>query len=135
MPVSLFYRKSVRNHRRDERLMKVLEPLHLEDPIRGTRRLTKELNKHEHDVGRDKIRSLMARMNMKTIYRVPVSSDDWVSAIKSLETVRISMDGKGRTLDNVYIERFYGTLKYEKLYIQSSSSPTELRKACKEFVY
>ena len=63
LPLSTFYHKSMRNHRRDERLMKVLDQLHLEDPTRGTRRLTKELNKLEHDVGRDNVRSLMARMN------------------------------------------------------------------------
>lgn len=32
------------------------------------------------------------------------------------EGVRISMDGKGRCLDNVWIERFWRSLKYEEIY-------------------
>jgi putative transposase len=32
--------------------------------------------------------------------------------------VRISMDGKGRALDNVFIERFWRSLKYEDIYVK-----------------
>jgi putative transposase len=31
--------------------------------------------------------------------------------------IRISMDGKGRALDNIYIERLWCSLKYEDIYI------------------
>ena len=36
-----------------------------------------------------------------------------------LETaaVRISMDGRGRALDNIFIERFWRSLKYEDIYL------------------
>lgn len=40
------------------------------------------------------------------------TSDEYIGYVKSLETVRISMDGKGRAIDNVYIERFFRTIKY-----------------------
>jgi putative transposase len=32
--------------------------------------------------------------------------------------VRVSMDGKGRCLDNVFVERFWRTVKYEDIYIR-----------------
>lgn len=36
--------------------------------------------------------------------------------------VRISMDGKGRCLDNVWIERFWRSLKYEEVYLNEYTS-------------
>ena len=33
--------------------------------------------------------------------------------------IRISMDGKGRWLDNVFIERLWRTLKYEEIYLRA----------------
>ena len=33
--------------------------------------------------------------------------------------VRISMDGKGRYLDNIFIERLWRTLKYECVYLHA----------------
>jgi len=32
--------------------------------------------------------------------------------------IRISMDGRGRWRDNVHIERFWRTVKYEDIYLQ-----------------
>jgi putative transposase len=46
------------------------------------------------------------------------TSNDW---LKQLETsqIKISMDGKGRAIDNVFIERFFRSLKYEEVYLNS----------------
>jgi len=33
--------------------------------------------------------------------------------------VRISMDGRGRALDNIFIERFWRSLKYEDVYLKN----------------
>jgi putative transposase len=41
--------------------------------------------------------------------------------------VRISMDGKGRALDNVFIERLWRTVKYEDVYLHDYTSPRETR--------
>ena len=43
------------------------------------------------------------------------TSDAYIGFIKSQETIKISMDGKGRATDNAYIERFFRTIKYDKL--------------------
>jgi len=41
--------------------------------------------------------------------------------------VRISMDGKGRALDNVFTERLWRTVKYEEVYLKDYASPREAR--------
>jgi putative transposase len=43
--------------------------------------------------------------------------------------VQISMDGKGRALDNIFTERFWRTVKYEEVYIHDYLSPREARQA------
>lgn len=63
------------------------------------------------------------------------TSDEYVDYVKSLETVRISMDGKGRALDNVYIERFFRTIKYEKIYLENPETGRELHKVCSQFIH
>lgn len=45
-----------------------------------------------------------------------------------------SMDGKGRWVDNVIIERWFRTLKVEHIYINEYSSPRELRAGIKGFI-
>lgn len=40
--------------------------------------------------------------------------------------IRISMDGKNRALDNVFIERFWRTVKYEEVYLNHYDSVWEL---------
>jgi putative transposase len=41
--------------------------------------------------------------------------------------VRISMDGKGRYLDNIFIERLWRSLKYEEVFIRAYGSVAEAR--------
>ena len=52
-----------------------------------------------------------------------------VPFLTELETlgVRISMDGKGRFLDNIFIERLWRSLKYEEVFIKAYGSPREAR--------
>jgi putative transposase len=42
--------------------------------------------------------------------------------------VQISMDGRGRWMDNVFIERLWRSLKYECVYLNDFETGTELRK-------
>ena len=41
--------------------------------------------------------------------------------------VRISMDGKGRFLDNIFVERLWRPLKYECVYLQAWETGSEAR--------
>ena len=48
--------------------------------------------------------------------------------------VKISMDGKGRALDNVFIERFWRTLKYDEVYLNDYESPAQARGCIGPFI-
>jgi putative transposase len=41
--------------------------------------------------------------------------------------VQISMDGKGRALDNIFVERLWRTVKYEEVYLHDYATPREAR--------
>jgi putative transposase len=41
--------------------------------------------------------------------------------------VRISMDGRGRAHDNIFVERLWRTVKYEEVYLHEYASPREAR--------
>ena len=42
--------------------------------------------------------------------------------------VKISMDGKGRYADNIFVERLWRTVKYEEVYLKAYANATEARK-------
>lgn len=223
---TLYYTPSMAKDK-DLEIMKELDRLYLEDPTRGTRRMSKELKKNGYQAGRYHVRTLMQIMRMKTVYCRPrttvidpakhkypyllrnlkidhsnqvwsldisyipmrrgfmyivaimdvysryilgwslsntmeaewvvdllrttvlqhgkpeiinsdqgsqFTSDEYVNYVKSLETVRISMDGKGRAIDNVYIERFWRTIKYDKLYLLELKTGHDVWQACEEFI-
>jgi putative transposase len=44
-------------------------------------------------------------------------------------SIQISMDGKGRALDNIFTERLWRTVKYEEVYLQSYATPREARQS------
>jgi putative transposase len=48
-------------------------------------------------------------------------------ALLQAADVQISMDGKGRALDNIFTERLWRTVKYEEVYLQSYATPREAR--------
>jgi putative transposase len=57
---------------------------------------------------------------------VQFSSADFVAVLES-RGIRISMDGKGRFLDNIFIERLWRSLKYEEVFIKAYGSVMEAR--------
>ena len=48
--------------------------------------------------------------------------------------VQISMDGKGRALDNIFVERLWRTVKYEEVYLHDYASPREARQGLSAYV-
>ena len=48
--------------------------------------------------------------------------------------ITISMNGKGRSIDNIAIERFFRTLKYEEVYIKEYENVKELRAGIRNFI-
>ena len=204
---------------RDLGLMRRLDELHLELPFYGSRKLTRELQKQDHDVGRRHVVTLMRRMGIEAIYRRPrtsipareatirpyllgnltihranqvwasditylpmahgflylvaildvasrkvlafrlsntltadfcvealeealakfgapeifntdqgsqFTSEEWIQVLEDAG-VAISMDGKGRWIDNVFIERLWRSVKYEEVYLHGYANCTEAR--------
>ena len=48
--------------------------------------------------------------------------------------IDISMDAKGRSIDNIAIERFWRTLKYENVYPSSYNTMSEAKQGIKEYI-
>ena len=51
------------------------------------------------------------------------------TGILKREGIQISMDGKGRYLDNLFIERLWRTVKYEEVYLKAYASGREAKAA------
>jgi len=49
--------------------------------------------------------------------------------------IRISMDGKGRCMDNIFIERLWRSVKYEEVYLNDYATTEELRKGLRTYFY
>jgi len=48
--------------------------------------------------------------------------------------IQISMDGKGRSIDNICIERFWRSIKYEEIYLNDYKSMSELRYSINQYM-
>jgi len=48
--------------------------------------------------------------------------------------IAISMNGKGRSIDNIAIERFFRTLKYEEIYVKEYENVKALKEGIKTFI-
>ena len=48
--------------------------------------------------------------------------------------VLISMDGRGRCLDNVFVERLWRTVKYENIYLQAYATVAELEQGLRSYL-
>lgn len=60
------------------------------------------------------------------------TSDAFIEVLKKNE-ITISMDGKGRATDNIFIERLWRSVKYEDVYLYAYESGIELYKGLKQY--
>ena len=203
----------------DLALMRCIDELHLNFPFAGSRMLRDMLRLQGHRVGREHVRTLMAKMGIHALYRgrntsaphpahpiypyllrgltidrpnqcwatdityipmrrgfvylvaiidwatrkvlahrvsISMSTDFCVEALQEAITkygppeifntdqgsqftsveftgvlktnsIRISMDGKGRWLDNVFVERLWRSVKYEQVYLHAYESVSEAK--------
>ncbi|HQX48214.1 MAG TPA: IS3 family transposase [Steroidobacteraceae bacterium] len=56
------------------------------------------------------------------------TSEEWIETLKGAG-IAISMDGKGRWIDNVFIERLWRSVKYEEVYLHGYANGSEARAA------
>lgn len=62
------------------------------------------------------------------------TSNAFLSVLES-NYIQISMDGKGRALDNIFVERLWRSVKYELIYLHEYSSIPELKSGLKNYFY
>ena len=72
----------------------------------------------------------MSRFGVPEIFNTDQGSqftcEEWTERLKTAG-VAISMDGKGRWIDNVFIERLWRSVKYEEVYLHAYANGTEAR--------
>jgi putative transposase len=207
-------------------LMRLIDAQFLETPWYGSRQMARHLRREGREVGRKRVRRLMAKMGLAPIYQKPrttvphpehriypyllralvidrpnqvwcadityipmrrgflylVAVMDWATrkvlswrvsntmdvsfCVEAMEealarfgrpaifntdqgsqftstdftdvlvaaNVRISMDGRGRWIDNVFIERLWRSLKYECVYLHAFETGSELRAGLSKWI-
>lgn len=58
----------------------------------------------------------------------------WLDACAQHPQMRVSMDGRGRAKDNIRIERFWKTIRYEYIYIMPEENGDALYSGIKRFI-
>lgn len=77
------------------------------------------------------VREAVARYGKPEIFNTDQGSQftdgDFVALIRDELGIKLSMDGKGCWRDNVFIERFWRSLKYEEVYLHAYASASKAR--------
>jgi putative transposase len=60
------------------------------------------------------------------------TSEAFVGALEA-RAIRVSMDGKNRAVDNIFVERFWRSLKYEDIYLKDYQTMLELKDGLKRY--
>lgn len=62
------------------------------------------------------------------------TSDKWISILQE-KGIKISMDGRGRALDNIFVERLWRSVKYEDVYLKNYIGLPELLIGLTEYFF
>jgi putative transposase len=85
----------------------------------------------------DALREAIAKYGKPLIFNTDQGSqftgENWIRVLKHHE-INISMDGKGRALDNVMIERLWRSYKYEYLYLNSPENGQKLKEGTENWI-
>ena len=57
------------------------------------------------------------------------------TALLKKHKIQISMDGKGRAIDNIYIESFWRTIKYEDIYLKVYENAVSLYRGVERYMH
>lgn len=60
------------------------------------------------------------------------TSPEWTGRLEGLG-IKVSMDGKGRWMDNVFIERLWRSLKYEDIYLKGYATVGDLEEGIRQW--
>ena len=120
----------------DLALMRRIDELHLKWPFYGSRRMVFELNQAGHGINRKRVQRLMRMMGIEALARhgtpKTFNTDQGTQFTSSAFTGRleaagiaISMDGRGRFMDNIFIERLWRSIKYEEIHLKAYADGRE----------
>jgi len=91
----------------------------------------------ETDFCLEALRDAMERFGQPDIFNTDqgaqFTSTDFVGELAGRK-VRISMDGRGRYLDNIFIERLWRSLKYEEVFLKAYGAVIEARRSIGEWL-
>jgi putative transposase len=94
-------------------------------------------NTMDSDFCVDALKEALARYGAPEIFNTDqgsqFTSDAFTHVLKEAG-VRISMDGKGRWMDNIMIERLWRSLKYECIYLHAFETGSEVRQGLKRWI-
>ena len=120
----------------DLAVMRRIDELHLELPFYGSRRMTFELNKQGRGVNRKRVRRLMRVMGIEALVPRPGTSKAapghkiypyLLRGLKIVEPNHVWADGRGRFMDNIFIERLWRSIKYEEVHLKAYADGREAR--------
>ena len=63
---------------------------------------------------------------------VQFTCENFINLLKGKE-IKISMDSKGRALDNIFVERLWRSVKYEDVYLKDYQTVQEAQKSLKNY--
>jgi hypothetical protein len=114
LPRSSYYHRPLPESEENQRLMRMIDEMYLAQPFYGSRQMTRDLRRQGYPVnGKPEI--------VNTEQGCQFTSAEFTRPL--LEAgIKLSMDGKGRCLDNVFVERLWRTVKYEEVYLKSYHS-------------
>jgi len=101
MSRSSFYYRSRRDNTYNDFLMRLIDDQYTQRPTFGVEKMRDWLRNQGHWVNEKRVRRLMRLMGLEAVYPKP----------------RISMDGRGRLYDNIFVERLWRTVKYDEVYL------------------
>ena len=64
---------------------------------------------------------------------VQFTSEAYLNILKNHPNIKISMDGRGKAFDNIFIERLWRTLKYEEVYLKDYQTPRQARQSLADY--
>jgi putative transposase len=63
---------------------------------------------------------------------VQFTDKDFTGCLQSHE-IKISMDGRGRALDNIFVERLWRSVKYEEVYLKDYQTAVEAQSGLRDY--
>ena len=95
-------------------------------------------NTHDSDFCQQLLRQALAEHGTPQIFNTDQGSEftalEFTNILKA-KNIDISMDGKGRALDNIFVERLWRSVKYEYIYLNKPESGKELYQGLSGYFY